>query len=83
MAADHAIRTTCAYCGVGCGLLVTPDARGGANVAGDPEHPANLGREAAGCLVAHLLVQRPWRGARGKNSCVCLLGRSWRIVSVS
>src|SRR5436309_14557820 len=43
MAADHAIRTTCAYCGVGCGLLVTPDARGGANVAGDPEHPANFG----------------------------------------
>jgi len=38
------IRTTCAYCGVGCGLLVTPDGRGGAAVAGDPDHPANYGR---------------------------------------
>src|SRR6266545_1084603 len=38
------IRTTCAYCGVGCGLLITPDGRGGASVAGDPEHPANFGR---------------------------------------
>ncbi len=44
MAETAAIRTTCAYCGVGCGLLITPDGRGGATVAGDPEHPANFGR---------------------------------------
>jgi assimilatory nitrate reductase catalytic subunit len=37
-------RTTCPYCGVGCGVLVTPDGNGGAIVAGDPEHPANFGR---------------------------------------
>lgn len=24
-----AIRTTCAYCGVGCGVLATPDGLGG------------------------------------------------------
>jgi assimilatory nitrate reductase catalytic subunit len=40
----HAVRTTCPYCGVGCGLLVTPDGRGGAIVSGDPSHPANAGR---------------------------------------
>ena len=40
----QAVRTTCAYCGVGCGLLITPDGRGGAAVEGDPEHPANFGR---------------------------------------
>jgi assimilatory nitrate reductase catalytic subunit len=39
-----AIRTTCPYCGVGCGVLATPDGNGGAGVAGDPAHPANLGR---------------------------------------
>src|ERR1700730_2333348 len=39
-----AVRTTCPYCGVGCGLLVRPDQRGGASVSGDPEHPANFGR---------------------------------------
>lgn len=39
-----AIRTTCPYCGVGCGVLATPDGRGGATIAGDPDHPANLGR---------------------------------------
>src|SRR5262245_24984347 len=39
-----AVRTTCPYCGVGCGVLVRPDAIGGASVAGDPDHPANFGR---------------------------------------
>ena len=38
------VRTTCPYCGVGCGLLARPDGRGGASVAGDEAHPANFGR---------------------------------------
>jgi len=42
--ASCATRTTCPYCGVGCGVLATPDNDGGAAIAGDPEHPANLGR---------------------------------------
>lgn len=33
-------RTTCPYCGVGCGVLVDGDGK----VAGDPEHAANQGR---------------------------------------
>src|ERR1700742_1443570 len=40
----RATRTTCPYCGVGCGLLATPDGQGGAAISGDPEHPANFGR---------------------------------------
>ncbi|MDC7784848.1 molybdopterin-dependent oxidoreductase [Rhodoplanes sp. TEM] len=38
------VRTTCPYCGVGCGILATPDGAGGATVAGDPGHPSNVGR---------------------------------------
>src|SRR5450432_3936851 len=38
------VRTACPYCGVGCGVLAQPDGRGGAAIAGDPTHPANLGR---------------------------------------
>ncbi len=38
------VRTTCPYCGVGCGVLAAPDGRGGAGIAGDPDHPANFGR---------------------------------------
>ena len=41
--APPAIRSTCPYCGVGCGVVVnvTADA---VQVTGDVEHPANLGR---------------------------------------
>lgn len=37
-------RTTCPYCGVGCGVLATPDRSGAVAIAGDPDHPANVGR---------------------------------------
>jgi assimilatory nitrate reductase catalytic subunit len=40
----RATRTTCPYCGVGCGVLATPDGKGGAAISGDGEHPANFGR---------------------------------------
>src|SRR5205085_9895442 len=40
----RATKTTCPYCGVGCGVLATPDGKGGAAIAGDPDHPANFGR---------------------------------------
>ncbi len=38
--APLATRTTCPYCGVGCGVLATSEG----SVRGDPEHPANRGR---------------------------------------
>ncbi len=38
------IRTACPYCGVGCGVLASPDGQGGAMISGDPDHPANFGR---------------------------------------
>ncbi|MDP1751760.1 MAG: molybdopterin-dependent oxidoreductase [Reyranella sp.] len=38
------VHTTCPYCGVGCGIVATPDGRGGAGIAGDTDHPANRGR---------------------------------------
>lgn len=37
-------KSTCPYCGVGCGVLLRPDGQGGLTVRGDPEHPANQGR---------------------------------------
>ncbi|MBM6577251.1 molybdopterin-dependent oxidoreductase [Microvirga sp. SRT01] len=39
-----ATKTTCAYCGVGCGILATPTGERTATIAGDADHPANRGR---------------------------------------
>lgn len=42
--AERQTRTTCPYCGVGCGVLVRSDGAELLPVAGDATHPANLGR---------------------------------------
>jgi assimilatory nitrate reductase catalytic subunit len=41
---ETATRTACPYCGVGCGVLATARTDGGADIKGDPDHPANFGR---------------------------------------
>jgi len=38
------IKSTCAYCGVGCGIEVRPTASGKLEVRGDKEHPSNYGK---------------------------------------
>lgn len=52
------IRTTCPYCGVGCGVIATPENDGTVSIKGDPQHPANQGRlcskgAALGETVSH------------------------------
>ncbi|MGD9785891.1 MAG: molybdopterin-dependent oxidoreductase [Hyphomicrobiaceae bacterium] len=37
-------RTTCPYCGVGCGVMARARDDGTAEIMGDPDHPANFGR---------------------------------------
>jgi assimilatory nitrate reductase catalytic subunit len=38
------VKTTCPYCGVGCGVLATAKPDGSVGIKGDPDHPANFGR---------------------------------------
>ncbi len=40
----NTVKTTCPYCGVGCGVLASVAADGRVEIKGDPEHPANFGR---------------------------------------
>jgi assimilatory nitrate reductase catalytic subunit len=44
MAAPRSIKTTCPYCGVGCGVIAEVGPAGEVGVRGDPDHPANFGR---------------------------------------
>ncbi|WP_430245395.1 molybdopterin-dependent oxidoreductase [Neorhizobium sp. DAR64861/K0K2] len=37
-------KTTCPYCGVGCGVIAAVDDEGKISVSGDPDHPASYGR---------------------------------------
>ncbi len=38
------IKTTCCYCGVGCGIEIRLDRWGQLTLTGDPDHPANRGQ---------------------------------------
>lgn len=52
-----AVRSTCPYCGVGCGIVATPTDDGSVRIAGDPDHPANMGRLCSkGAALAETLV---------------------------
>lgn len=44
MPAPRSVKTTCPYCGVGCGIIADIGAEGQVSVRGDPDHPANFGR---------------------------------------
>ena len=49
----HEVRTTCPYCGVGCGVLATTDGKQITAVRGDPDHPGQLRppvQRAAPCI---------------------------------
>ena len=48
------VKTTCPYCGVGCGVLATTDGKRITAVRGDPEHPANFGRLCTKGSTLHL-----------------------------
>ena len=41
---DKETRSTCPYCGVGCGVIIESQGDQITGVRGDPDHPANFGR---------------------------------------
>ncbi len=47
-------RSTCPYCGVGCGLVIESRGAQIVGVRGDPEHPANFGRLCTKGSTLHL-----------------------------
>jgi len=47
-------KSTCPYCGVGCGVIIEADAGQITGVRGDPDHPANFGRLCSKGSTLHL-----------------------------
>jgi assimilatory nitrate reductase catalytic subunit len=51
-------RSTCPYCGVGCGVIIESQGRQITGVRGDPDHPANVGRLCSkGSTLHHTATQ--------------------------
>ena len=47
-------RSTCPYCGVGCGVIIESQGNQITGVKGDPDHPANFGRLCTKGSTLHL-----------------------------
>jgi assimilatory nitrate reductase catalytic subunit len=47
-------KSTCPYCGVGCGVIIESDGAQITGVRGDPDHPANFGRLCSKGSTLHL-----------------------------
>jgi assimilatory nitrate reductase catalytic subunit len=70
-------KSTCPYCGVGCGVIIESEGAQITGVRGDPDHPANFGRLCSKGSTLHLtaaasittqtrLLQPMRRATRGK-----------------
>ncbi|MES2631810.1 MAG: molybdopterin-dependent oxidoreductase [Pseudomonadota bacterium] len=52
-------RSTCPYCGVGCGVIIESEGNQITGVRGDPDHPANFGRLCTKGSSLHLTASAP------------------------
>lgn len=50
------IKTTCSYCGVGCGIIASVDSKNKVTVQGDPDHPVNKGMLCSKGMNLHYVV---------------------------
>ncbi len=55
------VKSTCCYCGVGCGLLIEVENDRILGVKGDPDHPANFGRLCSKGVTLHLTDRTDYR----------------------
>ena len=58
---NKSVKSTCCYCGVGCGLLIDTEDGHIVGVRGDPDHPANAGRLCTKGASLHLTVAPDYR----------------------
>lgn len=54
---SEVFKSTCSYCGVGCGILVKKDAKGKIQVEGNPDYPVNKGMLCSKGMNLHYVVE--------------------------
>jgi assimilatory nitrate reductase catalytic subunit len=57
MGEPRTVKSTCPYCGVGCGVVIEAEGDRIVGVRGDPDHPANFGKLCSKGSTLHLTVR--------------------------
>ncbi len=77
MMLNEEVRTTCPYCGVGCGLIASRRLGKPKAIAGDPDHPANGGRI---CSKGSALIETLDLDGRLLRPVVCGMETDWETA---
>ncbi|MCH7409514.1 molybdopterin-dependent oxidoreductase [Belliella sp. DSM 111904] len=54
---SESFKSTCSYCGVGCGVVISRDQKGAIKVTGDETHPVNQGMLCSKGMNLHYVVE--------------------------
>ncbi len=57
MTSKKSYKSTCSYCGVGCGIIVHKDNKDNLSIQGDPDHPVNKGMLCSKGMNLNYVVQ--------------------------
>ena len=57
MTSKKSYKSTCSYCGVGCGIIVHKDSKDNLSIQGDPDHPVNKGMLCSKGMNLNYVVQ--------------------------
>ena len=77
MMLNEEVRTTCPYCGVGCGLVASRRLGKPKAITGDPDHPANGGRI---CSKGSALIETLDLEGRLLHPVVCGMETNWETA---
>ena len=77
MMLNEEVRTTCPYCGVGCGLVASRRLGKPKAIVGDPNHPANAGRI---CSKGSALIETLDLEGRLLHPVVCGMETNWETA---
>jgi assimilatory nitrate reductase catalytic subunit len=62
-------KSTCCYCGVGCGVVIQSEGERIIGVRGDSDRPANFGRLCTKAATLHLCAQPDARARHPELGC--------------
>ena len=60
------IKSTCCYCGTGCGVVIGTEGDRIVSVAGDPDHPSSKGKLCTKGSTLHLTMAKPAQAGRAR-----------------
>jgi assimilatory nitrate reductase catalytic subunit len=83
MGEPRKVKSTCPYCGVGCGVVIEAEGDRIVGVRGDPDHPANFGKLCSKGSTLHLTARARTEGQGRATRPLRRAGRAGPLIPVA